>query len=534
MGRTDQPRFNLQHYRPPGPIGAAYIEHKGPIDLILGPWGSGKTVATVFKIARHAAQDYPVCKDGWVHVRWAAIRDTYREMAKTALQSWEEFFPRNGPFTANEKGSWSGGQDRPVKHILEWDAIRQWPDGKRLTPIRLEMEFAAIGEANLDSFFKGYEISGGWLNECDLVDESVPGRLFGRTGRYPPRAEIMEWEGERLGWETDPDDGSQTVKVPRIICADYNPPDESNWTYKRHIEEPEKWPDFHFFQQPSGLSPNAENRIGKPRAAYEAEERQFGGPQAPDAVRNVHGQYAAKSEGTVVYQKFSLFKHRADQRLDPLPDLPLLAGFDGGGRPAGAIGQITSIGQFRALREICSNPDEVTHPERFAGYVLDVLMRDFPGMPIRNAWGDPADFGGVDHEHGQLAFMQILSQALSISIMPTETNEIAPRIAALDFYLGDINANTPRSIWCPSLKMTIRGFVSQYHLSKKSSAGETDRLEIVKNEYSHPMNAWEYLLYGYRGRAGIVSDAVKSVRPGKNVTPIRGSVTVKSDFSGFD
>lgn len=514
-------------------MGAAYIMHEGPIDLILGPWGSGKTVATVFKIANHAATSFPVCKDGVVHLRCAAIRDTYREMAKTALQSWEEFFPRNGPFTASEKGAWSGGQDRPVKHILEWFVLRQWPDGPKQTLVRLEMEFAAIGESNLDSFFKGYEISLGWLNECDLVDESVPGRLFGRTGRYPPRSEIMEWEGERLGWEVDPDTGQQTVKVPRIICGDYNPPDESNWTYKRHIEEPEKWPDYHFFQQPSGLSPNAENRIGKPRAAYEAEERQFGGPTAPDAVRNVHGQYAAKALGTVVYQRFALHKHRSDQRLDPIPGLPIYMGFDGGGRPAGAIGQFTSLGQFRALREINSDPDEVTHPERFAGYVLDVLMRDFRGYPVAGAWGDPADFGGVDHEHGQLAFMQILSQALNVQIMPTESNEISARVAALDFYLGDLTATTPRSIWCPSLKITMRAMVSQYHLSKKATAGETDRLEIVKNEFSHIMNAWEYLLYGYRGRSGLISDAVKGVRPG-NVTPIRQSVTVKSDFDVFD
>ena len=273
-------KFDIFRYQPPGPVAAAYILSQGPIDLIRGPWGSGKTTATVFKITRHAAIDFPICRDGWVHVRCAAIRDTYREMAKTALASWHEFFPKRGPFTAKDKDAYTGGIDRPVKHVLEWDTVRDWYKGngqweKRLTKVRLEMEFGAIGEQNLDSFFKGYELSMGWMNECDLLHEDVPGRLYGRTGRYPPVSEIMDWEGERLGWVIDPDTGQQSIKVPRIVMGDFNPPDETNWTYKREIEEPEKWPGYNFFAQPSGLSPQAENRVGKSRDKYEEEERQF-------------------------------------------------------------------------------------------------------------------------------------------------------------------------------------------------------------------------------------------------------------------
>ncbi|MDZ7822568.1 MAG: hypothetical protein U5K75_00010 [Ahrensia sp.] len=244
---TDQPKFDLINaYTPPGKVAASFIAHQGPIDLILGPWGSGKTVAAVHKMVFHAATLFPVCKDGWVHVRTAAIRDTYREMAKTALQSWEEFFPRDGPYTSSEKGAWSGGQDRPVKHILEFDVKRMVRGNWQKIPVRFEIEFAAIGQANLDSFFKGYEISMGWMNECDLLHEDVPGRLFGRTARYPPVDEVAEFEYERLGTIKDPDTGEEALKMPRIVLGDYNPPDESNWTYKRHIEEPEKWPDYHF------------------------------------------------------------------------------------------------------------------------------------------------------------------------------------------------------------------------------------------------------------------------------------------------
>ncbi|WP_295805921.1 hypothetical protein [uncultured Nitratireductor sp.] len=526
---VEKPRFDIFKFTPPGPVAASYIQSEGPIDLILGPWGSGKTVATVFKIARHSSNLFPVCKDGVIHVRCAALRDTYREMAKTALSSWHEFFPKRGPYTAQEPGAYSGGQDRPVKHILEWNTIRQWPEGPKETLVRLEMEFGAIGNENLDSFFKGYEISMGWLNECDLVDESVPGRLYGRTARFPPRVEIMEWEGDRLGWEKDPDSGIDVIRLPRIIMGDYNPPDPANWTYKRHIEEPEKWPGFTFFHQPSGLSPQAENRIGKSRSQYEEEEQAFGGSKHPDAQRNVHGKYAAKKQGTVVYDQFDMFRHRSDQNLDPVRELPFYMGFDAGGTPACAIGQFMPNGQLRGLREIVSLPDTVTGPERFAAAVMEVLLRDFAGMACAGAWGDPSAWYGADKEHGSLAFMETVAQALQVNIQPTASNDIQSRKEAVEWYLkGNIDANTPRSIWDPRLKYTIGGFASQYHLTKQATEGKTDRLEIAKNHYSHIHDAWQYLCYGYRGPRAVRDEAARMGRP-TNVVPMR-SVQAKTDF----
>ncbi len=532
QGRDFDAKFDITRYAPPGPVGARYIRSIGPIDLIMGPWGSGKTVATVFKIAHHCAVDFPVCKDGVVHVRVAAIRDTYREMAKTALASWHEFFPKRGPFTAPDKDAYAGGQDRPVKHILEWDVLRRWPEGPKATKIRLEMEFGAIGEQNLDSFFKGYEITAGWMNECDLLNEDVPGRFYGRTGRYPPASEIMEWEGDRLGWVKDPDSGVEAINVPRIIMGDYNPPDESNWTYKRHIEEPQNWTGYNFFAQPSGLSPQAENRAGKARYKYEEEERQFGGSKNSEARRNVHGEYAAKKIGTVIYDRFSILKHRSDVALQPVKELPYYMGFDAGGTPACGIGQFMPNGQFRGLREIVSSPLTITGPQRFSENVMEILLRDFRGMRCAGAWGDPSAWYGADKVRGELAFMETVSVALQTAIMPTASNDLKSRIEAVDWYFGgDIDAVTPRSLWDPSLKHTIRGFVSQYHLTKASSAGKTDSSEIDKNEYSHVQDAWQYLLYGYRGPVQVKRDAANMGRA-HNVVPLR-SIKVRTDFDVF-
>lgn len=525
-------KFDIYHYKPPGPVGAKFIMSQGPIDLIMGPWGSGKTVAAVFKIVRHAGNLFPVCRDGVVHVRCAAIRDTYREMAKTALSSWHEFFPKRGRFTAPDKDAYSGGQDRPVKHILEWDVMRQWPGGPKQTKVRLEMEFGAIGEANLDSFFKGYEISMGWMNECDLLHEDVPGRFFGRTARYPPRSEIAEWEGERLGWEKDPDSGIDVIRLPRIILGDYNPPDETNWTYQRHIEEPEKWPGYNFFQQPSGLSAQAENRAGKSRSQYAEEETAFGGPDSAEARRNVHGQYAAKKRGTIIFNKFNILVHRADQPLPIVKELPFTIGLDAGGRPAAVIKQRMPNGQARTLREVVSRADQVTGPQRFAENIMEVLLRDFSGMRCAGAWADPSSWYGADKVRGELAWIDTVSMALQIPFMPTASNDLGSRFEAVDWYFnGMIDANTPRYLIDPSCKYLIRAYVSQYQLTKHSTAAKTDSLEVEKNEYSHVAEADQYECYGYRGPTAVKKDAAQMGRAG-NVVPMR-SIRAKSDFDVF-
>lgn len=531
MSGSSSFKFDIDNYTPPGPIGERFILSQGPIDLIRGPWGSGKTIASIYKILYHASVLFPVCKGGVIYVNCAAIRDTYREMAKTALQSWHRAFPIDGPLTTG----YAGGQDRPVIHNLEWEVIRQWPDGPRKTPVRLEMQFGAIGEQNLDSFFKGYEISMGWLNECDLVHEDVPGKLFGRTGRFPPRDDIMPWEGDRLGWIVDPDTGKKVIDVPRIIMGDFNPPDESNWTYKREIEEPEKWKGYNFFAQPSGLSPQAENRVGKARYQYEGEETAFGGPTSAEARRNVHGEYAAKNKGTVIYSNFALHKHRSESLLNPVSGLPFYLGIDAGGTPACFIGQFMPNGQFRGLREVVTSPDQITGPQRFAEMITEVLLRDFRGCACGGAWGDPSAWYGADKVRGELAFMEIVARALSINIAPTESNDFKSRYEAVDFYLkGQIDANTPRALFDPRSKMTLKGFVSQYHATKSYSEGKTNSIEIQNNEYTHIQDALQYLLFGYRGNTTVRNDAANMGR-GANVVSMRQAPAVaRGDFNVFD
>lgn len=525
---------DIQHYRPPGPVAAKFIASRGPIDLIMGPGGSGKTVASVIKGPRLAAAYMPVCRDGWVRVKTLCVRDTYRSFASTALESWYGTFPEKHPWTYTHEG----GQDRPVKHVLRWQAKR----GPDLINIEYTMETGAIGDSNLEAFFKGYEISLGWMNECDILDERVPGLMFQRTGRYPKVDIIAPAELERvsrdgreamrvMGLDVEPDE----VVLPRIVWGDYNPPDIDNWAVRIPITE--KRPSYNHFWQPGGLDPNAENRIGKPRSSYQLEAATTTDKQL--VKRMVHGLPGYAKDGKPVYEDdFNLQKHVADQPVLPVPGVPLSIGIDAGGSPAAAIVQFLATGQMLVLDELCAEPS--TGPSRFSTMLVELLIDRYPGFAIREVWGDPSAFYGADTQNGELSFMLTVQKALGIPVMPASSNEPAIRQEAVRWYLGKpIDGVTERMTISSTCKVIAGGFAAHYKLTKQATAGGTDLLAVVKNKYSHVHDALQYVCLGHRGLVQVVEDGAQMGRAA-NVVTLRQKAQIaenrrrRADFNVYD
>lgn len=521
--------LNIQRYTPPGPVGAGFLKAKGPIDIIMGPAGSGKTVCSVMKGPLLAASYMPICKDGWVRVKLVCIRSTYRDFERTALQSWHEAFPEQHPWTE----SYTGGADRPVKHRLIYDALR----GNDKIKVDFQLETGAIGDANIENFIKGYEVSLGWGNECDMLHERVLPLLFQRTGRYPAVSQIADSELERISKDArrsfelmglTPEPGE--IILPRMVWGDMNPPDLDNYTLANcwgNDDQPPR-PGWVMHEQPDGLSPQAENRAGKPRSSYELEKATM---SEADARRFVHGKPGYAVDGKPVYPEFNITLHRADQKLAPVRELPIGIGLDAGGSPAAGIGQFMPNGQFRMLREVCSEPG--TGPSRFAGMILEILLSDFAGVPVSEAWADPSAFYGADKLAGELSFMETVSAALGIPISPAPSNEPSLRQEAVRWYLsGLIDGVTPRLLVSPDCTRTVGGFAAHYKLTKNASEGATDRLVVVKNKYSHPHDAWQYLALGHRGRQGVIKAASQMGRP-SNVVPMQPKPR-NTDFNVWD
>ncbi len=515
--------IDIKQYVPPGPVGAAFIKSRGPIDAIMGPGGSGKTVASCIKGPMHAAEFMPVCRDGWVRVKTLCVRDTYRSFARTALASWYNMFPQKHPWTVSHEG----GQDRPVVHTLQWEVQR----GRDKIKIEYVMETGAIGDNDLEAFAKGYEISLAWGNEYDLMPESTLPMFFQRCGRYPPMEMIAPSELERVSREGRKAMRAMGLEVadnepvlPRIVWGDMNPPGSlEHPAYTTPFGETSKpgaivqniTPGWNGFWQPGGLSPNAENRIGKPRSSYELEAATTKDKRL--VKRMVHSLPANSASGDPVYPEFNREIHVADQPLEPVFGVPLSTGKDAGGSPAGVIGQFMPNGQLRLLAELCAEPG--CGPARYATMFYEMLLERFRGFAFAEAHGDPAAFYGADTQNGELSWMQTVGQALSFNIMPAPSNEPTLRQEAVRWYLnGMIDGNTPRMIIDPRCKRIIAGFEAYYMLTKQASASETDKLAVVKNKYSHPHDALQYLCLGHRGAAGVMADAAKLGRPDNVMT----------------
>ncbi len=489
-------KVNPISFEPPGPIGEAYVYGLDPIDFIMGPMGSAKTTCSGFRIPAVALRA-PVCADGVIRVRGAMLHANFRALYRTTLPSLFRSFPRDFPgFT------FEGGQDRPFRFTMRF----RTPKGKALQII---LDGFGIGEHAIEELLRGYECNFGICSEADLLSEKVPGFMYGRAaqGRYPGRAILAD----------------KDAKIPATVWGDLNPPVISHWVHELFVEKPR--PGYTLRRQPSGLSDQAENRKYVSRDDYEKMSLTL----SPDDVRRfVHGEFGLVGDGALVYSSFDHTIHVAKAPLAPL-DLPIRLSFDAGGSPAMIVRQFTPKGHLRVLDELVTEAG--TGVGRFCEYMIDFLQAKYRGLPVGECFGDPSAFYGADRMAGELSFMEIVAAALGKPILPTPTNEPQARQEAVDWFLrrGRDSDGTPYFQVSPICKMIVGGFQGGFTIVLNPH-DTASRVRFLKNKYSHPHEALQYGAYGDRGHAGLINDAARAGRFG-NVTPIRGSVRVNSDFN---
>lgn len=492
--------MSLFQFDPPGPVGEAYMYGCEPVDLIMGPFGSGKTTCSTFRLGAFSMR-MPICADGVIRVRGAVLHDNFRALYRTGLESIFRFFPRDFPGAHFE-----GGQDRPFRFTLRFRT-----PGRQI-PVQIILDGFGIGQHSIETVLRGYEGNFFWLCEADLIARKVPSFCLGRCaqGRYPGR-----------GLLADPE-----ASVPFSVCGDLNPPLITHWIHEDCVENPREG--YVLRRQPSGLSDQAENRAYVPRETYEAMAKTM----APDDVRRfVHGEFGLVGDGALVYQQFDHDLHVAKDPLEPL-DIPLRIGVDAGGSPALVVFQYTPKGQVRVLDELVTEPG--TGIGRFSEYAIDLIQSRFRGLAISHGWGDPSAFYGADRQAGELTFMETLGRAIGVHILPTPTNEPSARQEAVAWFLRrpDTNEGVPHFLMDPRCRMLRAGFMGGFMI-RLNRHDTSSRVAFVKNKYSHAHEALQYGCYGSRGHAGLVNDAARAGRPG-NVVPLIQARQARSDFNVFD
>ena len=233
------------------PTIAAFLDSDAFVRCVVGPIGSGKSSGCVVEILRRAREQAPG-PDGVRRTRFAVVRNTYRELEDTTRKTFEQWIPAG-------LGEW---------HEQDFAFVIDRPG------IHCEVLFRALDRPQDVKKLLSLELTGCYFNELREVAKPIFDGMQGRVGRYPARK-----------------DGGPTWFG---VWGDTNPWDIEHWGYQLFsLELPEE---FALFEQPDGLSPEAENVENLPPRYY---ERLTAGKDAEWIDCYVRGKYPKRVVGSV-------------------------------------------------------------------------------------------------------------------------------------------------------------------------------------------------------------------------------------------
>lgn len=454
----------------PSPTGKLFHDSDGFVDLVIGPYGSGKTTMCLQRIVASAC-NMPVWSNGRRRARWAAVRNTSGELVSTTLQSWLTWFGDLGDIRKRQKP------------LLTYEHI--FNDGNGM--VELDIIFIALDRPDDVRKIKSLELTGVYLNELSELPQNVLSHFKGRVnGRYPSRSFCAEpyWSG---------------------IIADTNPPDEDHWIFRDF--EINRTPSYNVFHQPSGLISSdlgefMRDMDGNYVANPGADNAQHLSPdyypklaeKQSEGFIKVYcgGKYGLVESGKRVYPEFNYDIHSVPH-IEAIQGDPLYLGFDFGLTPACVVVQLTARGQVRVLREYVAEDIGI---KTFAqNIVIPRLAIDFPYCKASEwAEGDPSGAKG-DEIMEELSCIGELT-ALGLPTRAATTNDPDVRINSVRYFLNQMIDGSPAFLisreGCPVL---VKGFMSGYHY-KRMQIGGDDRYQDKpnKNKYSHPHDALQYRL----------------------------------------
>lgn len=460
-------------WSPPGPVSQRFMATppiQGGLQLLNGPIGGGKTTSVYVKAIRISAAQRPSTRvrgrnaDGTLvavrKVKICSVRDTYRQLWKTTLPTWWLRVPKS-------VGEWTGAENGPASHHVSF----QLPDGSLVDMIH---DFIAIGENAVEDVMRGYQPTFWVLNEMDLLAWDVWEYGSGRAGRYPEMSEGgPTWYG---------------------ALADCNAPEFESDVYQKIFT---KTPDelaalgIQLFQQPSGLSPQAENVKNLVAGYYETAAR---GKDASYVARMIENKPGVSRAGLPVHPGFNDTRHVPVQEIAAIPGLPVVIGIDPRTHPSAVFLQRLANGQRRFIDEL--QGEQNMGARRFGALVAQLLHDRFPFLRPESVRGmvDPSAQYGADKEAGEKDWLEIFSSVAGIRVDPAPSNNLDVRREAIRKAISESTEDgAPMLLVSPRCKVLRTGLNSGYRFRKLNVPGAVRfGSEVEKNHYADMCEAAEY------------------------------------------
>lgn len=430
------------------------------VNLVMGPYGSGKSTLCINDIVRRTCA-MPVWYKGRRRARWAIVRNTSGELQSTTLQTWLQWFGDLGDIRKRQKP------------LLTYE--HTFNDGNGI--VELEIYFIALDREEDLRKIKSLEVTGCYINELSEVPQGALAHFKGRVNhRYPSRAFCAEpyWSG---------------------IIADTNPPDVDHWLYKDF--ELKSLESYRIFHQPPGLlkdedkgwvqNSHCDNAANLANDYY----LKLAEGQTEDFVKvYCLGEYGSVGFGKRVYPEYNDDIHSIP-KIHAIQGTPIHLGWDFGLTPACIVVQTSPRGQMRVLKEYLAEDMGI---RTFAkNIVIPGLARDFPYNKVGISRADPSGIAGDDIMEELSCIGELCS--LGIDTAPGRTNDIEPRIGAVRYFLNTMIDGQPGFLMsregCPELR---RGFIKNYCYKRISVGGEERYKEVPhKNKASHPHDGAQYI-----------------------------------------
>jgi len=410
--------------------------------VLMGPVGSGKSVASCFEVIRRASQQAPN-KQGIRKSRVAIVRETARQLQDTTIKTFLDWFPTGV----------CGNFMRTTKTFFF-----------KVGDVECEVMFRALDDADDVANLNSLELTFAWFNECRDIHPDIMDAMSKRIGRFPSAKDGgPSWFG--MWGDTNPPtmDTWWYYQMEGLDSKDGVSPNDNGWQV---------------FKQPSGRSPHAENIENLPEGYYDTQGR------SDEYVRvYVDGEYGLSSAGQPVYKYFRPDYHIAAQTLRPIINgvRPIVIGMDLGLTPAAVIGQQDPRGRTLILDEAVSFDMGI---QRFVRTILKPLIFErFSGAPVMIIC-DPA---GIQRAQTDERSAVDIIKAEGLRVMPAKTNSVSARLSSVDDYLMrqvDGDAAFLLDPKCTQLKAAMMG---GYRFHKKNG-------NIEKNKHSHVAEALQYLM----------------------------------------
>lgn len=462
-------------YNPPKSLLPFFLSDKFA-SFVIGPYGSGKTTASLLKIPYEAAK-VAKARDGVRRSRVAIVRNTMPMLRDSTIPDFLKWFPDG-----------VAGTYRKTERVFELNLDL---NGEKVI---CEVLFRGLDDANDVRQLLSTQLTFGVMDEFREIHPQVYEALAGRVGRYPDKILVPpreEWgkdeRGNPIGGSVD--DFGRPVKK---IWGASNPPDLDSWWEKLLSDPPAN---VHVTIQPSGLSPEADWLANLDPDYYQnLAELHANDPDWIDVY--IHGKFGRSLSGQPVFRCFDQSVHVSSTPLTPLYNTPLIVGVDAGLNPTAVITQQTYDGRVLVLDAVTAS-DGGMGALRFIREKFKPLLTNKYSKIISNNISNPANLLLVIDP---AAFQRAQTDERTVAdifknegfiVKPSRTNTIAARIAAVESFLTRTVNGNPALLIDPECKDLIHALRSKYRY-KVNTKGERDDTPEKSHPWSDLADALQY------------------------------------------